>query len=76
MARRAEGRVLYNRLTTVRTASGFSRAGLAERVGVHVQTIGALERGQYYPSLYVAMLIAEACRVEIADIFTWDVGRG
>lgn len=64
--------MLYNRLTRARTESRLSRAELAERVGVHVQTIGALERGQYYPSLYVAMLIAEACQVQLSDLFSWD----
>ncbi len=72
MARREEGRTLYNRLSHVRIAKGFTRAELADLVGVNVQTIGALERGQYYPSLYVAMLIAEACRVELPEVFAWD----
>lgn len=72
MARREEGRTLHNRLSHVRTASGFSRAELADLVGVNVQTIGALERGQYYPSLYVAMLIAETCQVGLPELFAWD----
>lgn len=72
VARRAEGRVLYNRLAASRIEAGLSRAELADQVGVNVQTIGALERGQYYPSLYVAMLLAEACREELDALFAWD----
>lgn len=45
--RRAENRVLYSRLRQVRTSRGLSRNELAERIGVNVQTVGALERGQY-----------------------------
>jgi len=72
MPRRAEGRVLHNRLGAARVRAGLGRAELADRVGVNVQTIGALERGQYYPSLYVAMLIAEACQEELGALFAWD----
>lgn len=71
-ARRDENRVLHNRLRAVRTDHGLSRAQLAERIGVNVQTVGALERGQYYPSLYVALLIAEAFATPIQDIFSWQ----
>lgn len=72
MARRQEGRELYNRLADARTACGYTRAELAERVGVNVQTIGSLERGQYYPSLYVAMLIADTCQAELPELFAWE----
>lgn len=71
-ARRAENRVIYNRLRAVRLAHGLSRAELAQEIGVNVQTVGALERGQYYPSLYVAMLIADTFSIPIDEVFSWQ----
>lgn len=71
-ARRAENRVLYNRLRAVRSTHGISRAQLADLIGVNVQTVGSLERGQYYPSLYVAMLIAETFRIPVNEVFSWQ----
>lgn len=71
-ARRDDNRVMHNRLRVLRTERGWSRAQLAERIGVNVQTVGALERGQYYPSLYVALLIAETFATPIQDIFSWQ----
>jgi DNA-binding XRE family transcriptional regulator len=71
-ARRQENRILHNRLRVVRTEHGLSRAELAGRIGVNVQTVGALERGQYYPSLYVAMLIAETLHTAVEDVFSWQ----
>lgn len=70
-ARRRENRVLHNRLRTMRAENGLSRTELADLIGVNVQTVGALERGQYYPSLYVAMLISEALAMPVQDIFAW-----
>lgn len=69
--RRDDGRTIYNRLAQVRTERGLSRAQLADSIGVNVQTVGALERGQYYPSLYVAMLIEQACETPIQTVFSW-----
>lgn len=71
-ARRDDNRILYNRLRAVRTDHGLSRAELADLIGVNVQTVGALERGQYYPSLYVAMLIAETLDTAVQDVFGWQ----
>lgn len=64
--------MLHNRLRAARTEHGLSRAQLAERIGVNVQTVGALERGQYYPSLYVALLIAETVDTQVQGIFGWQ----
>ena len=42
---------VYNRIEEARTALGLSRQDLADKVGVHYQTIGYLEREEYSPSL-------------------------
>lgn len=42
---------------------------LADRVGVHVQHVFALERGRFKPSLTTLEKIAEALGVSVADLF-------
>lgn len=70
--RRRENRVLHNRLRAVRAEREMSRAQLATLIGVNVQTVGALERGQYYPSLYIALLISETLDTPVQDLFAWQ----
>ena len=60
---------LYSRLTVVRTERGLSRKELAERVGVHYQTIAYLERGEYSPSLVLALRIAEELDAPLPALF-------
>jgi DNA-binding XRE family transcriptional regulator len=48
----------------------MSRQQLADAVGVHYQTIGYLERGEYSPSLILALKIAKALDAEIPEIFS------
>lgn len=60
----------YSRVPVVRTERGLSRKQLAEAVGVHYQTIGSLERGEYSPSLVLALRIAEVLKVPINAVFS------
>jgi DNA-binding XRE family transcriptional regulator len=60
---------IYNRLPVLRAERGLSRAQLAALVDVNPQTIGALERGQYFPSLDLAMRLSEAFGLPIEAIF-------
>lgn len=48
----------------------MSRRNLAEALGVHYQTIGYLERGEYSPSLYLALRIAGYFEVPVEVIFS------
>jgi transcriptional regulator with XRE-family HTH domain len=43
--------VIYNRIPVLRAEHGMSRVRLAVAIDVNPQTIGALERGDHYPSL-------------------------
>jgi DNA-binding XRE family transcriptional regulator len=61
---------VYNRIEEARTALGFSRQELADKVGVHYQTIGYLEREEYSPSLVLALRIAKALDHEVTDLFS------
>jgi putative transcriptional regulator len=64
-------REIYNRIALFRAESGMSRKELADRVGVHPQTIGYLERGDYKPSLDLAMRIAELFAVPVELLFSF-----
>lgn len=64
------GESIYNRIAMLRTERGISRRQLADAVGVHYQTIGYLERGEYSPSLYLALRIAEHFEVAVEVIFS------
>ena len=60
----------YNRIAMLRAERGISRRDLAEALGVHYQTVGYLERGEYSPSLYLALRIAEYFEVPVEVIFS------
>lgn len=61
---------IHNRIAMLRAERGISRRKLAEALGVHYQTIGYLERGEYSPSLYLALRIAEYFEVPVEAIFS------
>ena len=61
---------VYNRIEEARTALGFTRQDLADKVGVHYQTIGYLEREEYSPSLVLALRIAKALNQEVTALFS------
>jgi putative transcriptional regulator len=62
--------VIYNRIAMLRAERGISRRDLAEALGVHYQTIGYLERGEYSPSLHLALRIAAHFEVSVEVIFS------
>ena len=61
---------IHNRIAVLRAERGISRRQLAEALGVHYQTIGYLERGEYSPSLYLALRIAEFFEVSVEVLFS------
>lgn len=64
--------VVYNRIAMLRAERGISRRQLSEALGVHYQTIGYLERGEYSPSLHLALKIAEYFEVPVEVIFSTE----
>jgi DNA-binding XRE family transcriptional regulator len=58
-----------NRIEAMRAKVGMSRQELAYEVGVHYQTIGYIERGEYSPSLVLALRIAKSLGLKIEDLF-------
>jgi DNA-binding XRE family transcriptional regulator len=69
MSRNEEAPV-YNRIAQQRERIGMSRQQLAEMVNVHYQTIGYLERGEYSPSLALALRISEALNIDVQSLFS------
>ena len=63
--------MIHNRISLFRAERGESRRELAEAVGVNHQTIGYLERGDYSPSLELAMKIAAHFGVAIEHLFSF-----
>lgn len=64
------GEAIHNRIAMLRAERRVSRRQLAEALGVHYQTIGYLERGEYSPSLYLALRIAEYFEVAVEVVFS------
>ena len=60
---------LCNNVKELRAEKGLSQEKLANMVGVTRQTIVSLEKGNYVPSLLLAMNIADALGRPIAAIF-------
>jgi putative transcriptional regulator len=60
---------VFNRLEEVREARGLSRTELAEAADVHYQTIGYIERGEYSPSLSLALTLARVLKTDVQEIF-------
>lgn len=63
-------RPLHNRLAVLRAERGLSRAELADLVGVNPQTVGSLERGDYFPSLDLAMQLADVFELPVEALFS------
>jgi putative transcriptional regulator len=72
-ARSAPDRELvYNRLPLLRANRGISRNELAEALGIHYQTVGYIERGEYSPSLYLALRIARYFDLPVEAVFSTE----
>jgi putative transcriptional regulator len=61
---------LYNRIAVLRAERGISRQQLADAMDVNYQTIGFLERGEYSPSLKLALGLAEYFGLPVEAIFS------
>lgn len=64
-----ESETVYNRIAMLRVERGISRRELADALGVHYQTVGYLERGEYSPSLHLALRMADYFGVAVEVVF-------
>ncbi|KEO88871.1 Cro/Cl family transcriptional regulator [Erythrobacter longus] len=63
---------MKNRLKVLRAERDWSQADLADRLGVSRQSVNAIEKGRYDPSLPLAFSIAEIFELAIEQIFSRD----
>lgn len=61
--------VLKNRLKEHRAALNVNQQEMGRLCGVSRQTISLIERGDYSPSIVLAMKLADVCGVKVEDIF-------
>lgn len=69
-ARRTD--VVHNRVAMLRAERRVTRREFAEAIGVHYQTVGYLERGEFNPSLHLALRIARFFEVPVEFVFSLD----
>jgi putative transcriptional regulator len=62
--------ILENSVQLVRKEKGVTQVQLAEAVGVTRQTIISIEKGNYVPSVLLAMKIAKHFNLKIESLFT------
>lgn len=60
------------RLKAARAGKDLSQQALAELVGVSRQTINAIEKGDYNPTIRLCIAICKALNKTLDDLF-WEV---
>lgn len=63
---------MKNKIKVYRAIHDLTQESLAEKVGVTRQTIHAIEKGKYDPSLELAFKLARLFGVRIEDIFFYE----
>lgn len=63
---------MKNNIKVYRAMNDLTQEILAEKVGVTRQTIHAIEKGKYDPSLELAFKLARLFGVRIEDIFLYE----
>ena len=63
---------LYNRLKEYRARLGVNQQEMGVLAGVSRQTISQIERGDYSPSVTLALKLAKSCQVSVEDIFSYE----
>lgn len=63
---------LANNLSELRKEKGINQTDLGRMVGVSRQTISLIERGDYNPSVMVALSLAKVFDLCVEDIFTLE----
>ncbi len=61
---------IFNRIAVLRAEHGISRRELADALHIHHQTVGYLERGDYHPSLGLAIRLSRYFSLPIEAIFS------
>ena len=60
---------IKNTVQKARTEAGLTQEDLAQKVEVSRQTVIAIERGNYTPSVLLALKIARVFKMQVEDLF-------
>jgi putative transcriptional regulator len=63
---------MKNKIKVFRAMHDLTQEDLAQAIGVTRQTILAIEKGKYVPSLDLAFKIARHFQVNIEEVFVYD----
>ena len=63
---------LLNRLKEYKSRLGVNQTEMGKLAGVSRQTISQIERGDYSPSVTLALKLAKICEVNVEDIFIYE----
>jgi putative transcriptional regulator len=63
---------LHNQVKRYREEKGISQTELGKLCGVSRQTISSIERGDYHPSVVLALRIVSIFGKKVEDIFCWE----
>ena len=66
---------MKNNIKVYRAIHDLTQESLAEKVGVTRQTINAIEKGKYDPSLDLAFKLSRLFNTSIEDIFLYEGGE-
>jgi putative transcriptional regulator len=61
-----------NSLYELRTKKGLTQEELAERIGITRQTVISIEKGNYTPSVLLALKLARVFTKHVEDIFWYE----
>lgn len=65
-----QNETVANRVQELRKGYGVTQEDLAQALGVTRQTVIAIEKGNYSPSVLLALKIAHFFKASVEDIFT------
>lgn len=71
----AQGAERHSAVRHRRRDHGLSQAALAEAIGVSRQTVIAIEQGDYAPSVYLALRLAQVLGATVEDLFGDETGE-
>ena len=63
---------LYNRLKKFRAKAGYNQQEMGRLIGVSRQTISLIERGDYSPSVTLALRLAQVLGTTVEEIFRYE----
>ncbi|MBJ8349632.1 helix-turn-helix transcriptional regulator [Streptococcus zalophi] len=67
--------IVKNRLKELRARDGLNQSQLAQLAKVSRQTISLIERGEYLPSILIALKIAQIFKEPVDNVFRLEGGE-